>query len=83
MKLPLKIVLINLGLALVFGLLMNTQNSHKAEGFGIVFLMYGVIALIAGLFALAATDKRLAQGLLLSGGLLLLIGVVTCGASFS
>jgi len=75
--------MINLGLAIVFGFLMNGQNNHKTEGFGIVFLMYGAIALIAGLFALAATDKRLAQGLLLSGGLLLLMGVVTCGTSYS
>jgi len=83
MKLPLKIVMINLGLAIVFGFLMNGQNNHKAEGFGILFLEYGVITFIIELFALVSTDKRFAQGFLLSGGLLFLMGVVTCGASFS
>ncbi len=60
--------MVNLGLALIFGFLMTGQNNHKAEGFGVVFLIYGVIALITGLFALVSPDKRYAQGFLLSGG---------------
>lgn len=81
MKLPLKIVLINLALAILFAIIyVITQNvtSEVSLVVGIVFLVGGLIAFVAGLFLLIAEDKRYAQGFLMSGGLLLLLGFLSC-----
>ncbi len=86
MKLPQKIVLINLALAILFAVLyVVSQNITNEVSLvvGIVFLTGGLIALIAGLFLLIAEDKRYAQGFLMSGGLLLLLGFLTCTAAFN
>ena len=83
MKLPFKIVMINVGLALVFGLIFSALTESVVEGFGLVFLIGGSITIVIGLLAFLATDKRYAQGFLMSGGILLLLGFVTCGSLFS
>ena len=49
--------------------------------FGLVALGGGAIDIIVGLFLLLATDKRYAQGFLLSGGVLLLLGFLACSTT--
>jgi uncharacterized membrane protein YagU involved in acid resistance len=86
MKLPVKIVLINVVLAILFAVVyVITENvtSELSIVGGLVFLVGGLIALVLGLFLLLAEDKRYAQGFLISGGLLLLIGFLTCGIGIS
>ena len=86
MKLPVKIILINVALAILFAVLyVVTQNvtSEISLVVGIVFLTGGLIALVAGLFLLIAEDKRYAQGFLMSGGLLLLLGFLTCTSALN
>jgi hypothetical protein len=81
MKLPVKIILINIALAVLFAIgYVITQNvsSELSIVVGLVFLVGGLFALIVGLFLLIAEDKRYAQGFLMSGGLLLLLGFLTC-----
>ncbi len=85
MKLPVKIILINVAVAILFSVLyVITQNvtSEISIVVGLVFLVGGLIALVAGLFLLIAEDKRYAQGFLMSGGLLLLLGFLTCSTAF-
>jgi hypothetical protein len=82
MKLPVKIILINFVLAILFAATyIFTQNitNEISIVIGLVFLVGGLIALVVGLFLLIAEDKRYAQGFLMSGGLLLLLGFLTCG----
>jgi uncharacterized membrane protein YagU involved in acid resistance len=86
MKLPVKIVLINVVLAILFAVVyVITENvtSELSIVGGLVFLVGGLIALVLGLFLLLAEDKRYAQGFLISGGLLLLLGFLTCGIGIS
>jgi uncharacterized membrane protein YagU involved in acid resistance len=81
MKLPVKIILINIALAVLFAIgYVITQNvtSELSIVAGLVFLVGGLIALVVGLFLLVAEDKRYAQGFLMSGGFLLLLGFLTC-----
>lgn len=78
MKLPLKIVLINIGLSIIWAFLSDGGSSHFAGSLGVAFLLGGGFTLIIGLLALFATDKRYAQGFLLSGGILFLLGLITC-----
>lgn len=84
MKLPFKIVLINFGAAILFSLfltLVGSAPSFKKEFlsiFGMVAFFGGLIILIIGLFLLLLNDKRYAQGFILSGGLLMLVGFITC-----
>jgi hypothetical protein len=86
MKLPIKIILINVAVAILFSVIYAiTQNitSELSIVVGLVFLVGGLIALVVGLFLLIAEDKRYAQGFLMSGGLLLLLGFLTCGIGIS
>jgi hypothetical protein len=81
MKLPIKIVLINLILAILFAILLNSTQGFM-EGyvimFGLVALGGGAVDIVIGLLLLFATDKRYAQGFLMSGGLLILLGFLAC-----
>jgi uncharacterized membrane protein YagU involved in acid resistance len=84
MKLPVKIILINFVLAILFAVTyVITQNvtSEISIVVGLVFLVGGLIGLVVGLFLLVAEDKRYAQGFLMSGGLLLLLGFLTCSSA--
>jgi uncharacterized membrane protein YagU involved in acid resistance len=81
MKLPVKITLINIALAILFAVTyIITQNitSEVSIVVGLVFLGGGLITLIVGLFLLIAEDKRYAQGFLISGGLFLLLSFLSC-----
>jgi hypothetical protein len=83
MKLPYKILLVNCSIAVVSAILLALAfNSGPVNEF---FLMFGLVALfggfadvVAGLFLLFKEDKRWAQGFLLSGGVLMLLGFVCC-----
>lgn len=81
MKLPLKIAIINILVAFIFGWIFSTHGGSMGMQFGMMFLMAALIAVVIGLFLLIAKDKRYAQGFLMSGGLLLLLSIVTCGSS--
>ena len=88
MKLQQKIILISFGIVLLLGALAGAgSGSAKASDFlmvlGMVGFFAGLLQLIVGLFLLVKTDKRYAQGFLMSGGLLMLIGFATCTANFS
>jgi hypothetical protein len=88
MKLPFKIVLINVGAAILFSFFMGLiTNSNMSKEFisiyGMVGLFGGLFEIVLGLFLLLLPDKRYAQGFLLSGGILLLSGFVACSATFS
>jgi hypothetical protein len=84
MKLPVKIILINVALAILFALLFGSTQGIT-DGyvfmFGLVALGGGAIDIIVGLLLLLATDKRYAQGFLLSGGVLLLLGFLACSTT--
>jgi hypothetical protein len=82
MKLPIKIVLINITLAILFAVIyVFTQNIKNELSIvvGFVFLIGGLIGVVVGSFLLLMDDKRYAQGFLMSGGLLILLGFLTCG----
>jgi hypothetical protein len=87
MKLQLKIVLISFVIAIVGGCLVAWgDGTHRMAdyfvNFGVVAFFGGLLQIIVGLVLLAMTDKRYAQGFLISGGLLMLVGFVTCSGSF-
>lgn len=88
MKLQQKIILISFGIVLFLGVLAGAAGgSYKTSDFfmvmGIVGFFAGILQLVVGLFLLVKTDKRYAQGFLMSGGILMLIGFATCTANFS
>ena len=88
MKIQLKIILISFGIVLVLGALAGTAGgSYKASDFlmvmGMVGFFAGLLQLIVGLFLLVKTDKRYAQGFLMSAGILILVGFTTCTANFT
>jgi hypothetical protein len=81
MKLPYKILLVNIGIALVLGLLTGGGfggTDSFASGYGVVAFFGGIIDLLAGLILLVKTDRRYAQGFLLSAAFLMLTGFITC-----
>lgn len=51
--------------------------------FGLLGFFGGILEIIAGLFLLLAADKKYAQGFLISGGLLMVIGFGACTAGMS
>jgi uncharacterized membrane protein YagU involved in acid resistance len=84
MKLPAKIILINVAVAILFAIIYVVSQNVTSEislVVGLVFLVGGFITLVAGLFLLIAEDKRYAQGFLMSGGILLLLGFLTCSSA--
>jgi len=88
MKIQQKIILISFGIVFLLGALAGagSGSSKPADFFmvlGMVGFFAGLLQLIAGLFLLAKTDKRYAQGFLMSAGILMVIGFATCTANFS
>ncbi|MES2773523.1 MAG: hypothetical protein V4722_05040 [Bacteroidota bacterium] len=82
MKRPLKICLINIGLALFFAFLFASMDGRLVKDFtlwyGLIALGGGLIDIIVGLVLLFKEDKSYAQGFLLSGALLMLTGFASC-----
>lgn len=88
MKIQQKIILISVIAALVVSMLMtlSTGIRHVSDYFfyfGIVGVIGGLLELVVGLVMLVKQDKRVAQGLLMASGILILVGFVTCTATFS
>lgn len=88
MKLQQKIILISFGIAILLGSFFAVvSSSFKLKEFfvslGATGFFIGLIQIVVGLFLLLKDDKRYAQGFLMSGGLLMLIGFATCTANFS
>ncbi len=89
MKLPVKILLINIGIALFFSLMVSSTISGSSSfsyqnlsiAFGLVNIFGGVVDLIIGLFLLFKEDKRYAQGFLLSAGTMIMLGFAVCSAT--
>jgi len=83
-----KIILISFGIVILLGLLAGAAGSASNTsdffmGLGMLGFFMGLLQLIVGLFLLVKTDKRYAQGFLMSAGLLIVIGFATCTANFS
>lgn len=82
MKLPFKIVLINTAIAILISLLSFSEMDRMWGGFflsfGLVGLFGGLFIVVVGLILLFMNDRRYAQGFLLSGGLLMLLGFIAC-----
>ena len=82
MKLPAKIVFLTVGLAIGFALILTAFYSKVLDGFVANFALTSFVAgplyFLIGLFLLSAKDKQYAQGFLMSGGLLLLLGFLVC-----
>lgn len=87
MKLPLKILLVSVSATLVIALMlsfgMSSSPSDILGFFGLMSIIIGPLLLLAGVVALIAGNKEWAQGLLLSTGVLLLLGFLTCGSLLS
>jgi hypothetical protein len=86
-KLPYKLLLINAVIALVLSVLFGiSTGSLTAKDFpamfGLISMLYAIVCLFAGLVLLFVDDKRWAQGFLLSGGVLLLLGFFTCSTFY-
>ena len=86
MKLPYKIVLINFALALVLTIVVVLTSGGSFVGgadtafaFGLVCLGLGLLDLLFGFVALIAGSKDWRNGFLLSGAALLLLSGISCG----
>ena len=88
MKLQFKILCINIALAIAAAF-FSVVGAHYMPWedffsvFGMIALLGGVCELVVGLFLLMLEDKRYAQGFLLSGGILLLLGFLACTAAIA
>jgi len=82
MKKQYKILLINIGIAIFFAILLSSSDGRSIEDFtawyGMIGLGGGLIDLIIGMVSLANKDKSFAQGFLLSAGILMLTGFLSC-----
>ena len=88
MSFQLKTVLISFAVALILAALwIKTDSSMGANdfttAFGLLGFFGGLFEIVAGLFLLLVEDKKYAQGFLLSGGLLMVIGFAACTAGLS
>ena len=85
MKLANKIVLINIGVAVLITLITIiisgdfNSGSETAIAFGVVCLLLGVITIFIGFILLFTNKKEWRQGFLLSGAVLLLLSGISCG----
>ncbi len=88
MSFQVKSVIISFAIALAGSLLINVAGSRPSGedfflAFGFIGVFGGLLEVVVGLCLLFAQDKKYAQGLLISGGLLMVIGFATCTAGIS
>lgn len=88
MSFQVKSVIISFGIALVLALLISLSDGiNKSDDFfvalGMIGFFGGLLEVVVRLFLLFKDDKKYAQGFLISGGLLMVIGFSTCTASIS
>lgn len=90
MKLPFKIVLFCISGVLAIALVLSAGTSSSSSSpievlgfFGLVSIIAGPLLLLTGLIVFLAGNKEWGQGLLLSGGIILLLGALTCGSMLS
>ncbi len=86
MKLPVKIMLANIGIAIIIGFLLTLGfGQGRLDSFvitlGVVCLLAALLDLFIGIICLVANSKEWGQGLLLSSGALFMLGFVSCSAS--
>lgn len=84
-----KVVLINLVIAfIVTAICISTSGgyhtgSDTAIVFGLVCLGLGLLNLLTGVILLFTREKQLANGMLLSGAILLLLCGISCGGGLN
>jgi len=88
MKLQQKIILVSFAIVLLLGSLMAAGGGvDRTTDFfmylGMTGFFAGLVQLVVGLFLLIKTDKRYAQGFLMSAGILMVVGFTTCTTNFS
>jgi uncharacterized membrane protein len=84
LKLPYKIILVNVAVALFFGILFTIAEGTGTLGdfalaFGVTCLLGGLLDLLIGVILLASNKKQWRQGFLLSSAVLLLLSGISCG----
>lgn len=87
MKLANKIVLFNIGIAVLLTILIPlisgefrfNSSGDTAFAFGIVCLLLGIITIFIGFILLFTREAEWRQGFLLSGAILLLLSGISCG----
>jgi hypothetical protein len=85
MKLPIKIVLINVSLLLLYTFLARNANDTNHgimffQSFGFASLIVSPFLLFAGAFLLIAKDRQYSQGFFLSSGFIFLLGFLCCSS---
>lgn len=85
-RLQKKIILICIGIhigitILVSPILGGFNSNDYLILFGLIGILMGFLLLVVGLLLLFAEDKRFAQGFLLSAGIILLLGFLSCSGS--
>ncbi len=89
MKLPFKILFINLAVVFLISLLFafSMNSNGRADEFlmilGLCALGFGFLALIIGVILLIAKSGESAKGFLISAGVLFLLGFASCGIGLS
>ena len=73
-------MLINVAISILGGIILSFQADGFMQALGLAFLSGSLITIIIGLFVLLIKDKNIAQGFLMSGGILLLLGIFTCSS---
>jgi len=88
MSFQVKTVIVSFAVALALALLISISDGiNRGEDFLVAFGMIGffggLLQLVVGLFLLFLDDKKYAQGFLISGALLIVIGFSTCTVGMS
>jgi hypothetical protein len=88
MSFQVKTTTISFAAALSLAFLISLSDGFRRAddflvAFGMIGFFGGLLEVVVGLALLFMEDKKYAQGLLLSGGLLVVIGFATCTAGMS
>ena len=82
-----KTMIICSAVAVLISMLISIQTggtkANILTNLGAYGFLIGFIELIVGLFLLFLKDKSYAQGFMIAGGIIMLIGFTTCAANFN